>query len=139
MRYIQAIAGALTGAPWYAYVFLIYVLYIGIKATKTQTVWLPKIFIILVIISGLFLFRLIVHYGLRPASLAIYLGATLLGSILGWLLVSDIQLKVDRDKKLITLPGTYSTLILFTSIFVVRYFWGYMDAVHSSMVQTSGY
>lgn len=122
----------MTGAPWWAYAILIYLLSIGFKAIKPQIIGLPKLFILPIIITRLLAKNLFNHYNCRFDNLTIFILSLGIGGIISCLLFKSTNLKIDRANKTITLPGGYGTLILLLSIFIIRYFWGYMETTHSS-------
>ena len=48
----QFIAKTILGTPWWAWSVLLYLLFIGTKALQTRVVYLPKLFIIPVVLSA---------------------------------------------------------------------------------------
>jgi hypothetical protein len=133
---VKKLLGALIGAPWWAYILLIYLLWIGFQATKPRAIWLPKLFIGPVIFIGLFLVNIFRTYGADPTALGLYLVAILVGITIGWLLVRHTIVVADKAKNSINLPGSYVPLMLFLAIFVFKYCEGYISAVHPELSQT---
>ncbi len=132
---MQKLMNNLPMAPWWAYIILIYLIYVGVKGTKTRTLWLPKIFIAPVIFIGLSLANVLGSYGANVTAWALYLAAILVAIVLGWLTVSRTALAFDKAKVLITLPGTYVNLILFLCIFTIKFYFGYREATQLDLRQ----
>ncbi|OJW72873.1 MAG: hypothetical protein BGO68_00530 [Candidatus Amoebophilus sp. 36-38] len=133
---MRNIISILTGAPWWVYIILVYLLYIGFRAIKPRTIWLPKLFILPIIITGLLTRNLFTRHSFQLDNLAMYILSLGIGGIISWLIFKNTKLIFDRAKRLVTLPGGYTTLILFMSIFVIRYFWGYIEATHPTPLPT---
>jgi len=128
MNYIINI---LTGTPLKVWILLWYLTYTGIKAIKPQTIWLPKLFILPLIITALSVASLLKQPNImQPTIWYSYCAFFVLGGLMGWLFFRNTHLIIDRSTKSIILPGGYITLFLLISIFVLNYFWGYMHAVH---------
>lgn len=117
----------LEGTPWLVYLLFFYLLAIGLKARKTSTASLYRLFIIPVVFTIWSLYSLSDHI----ADKIIFWGSGLLvGTLIGWLLTHKHAIHFDREKKLVTLPGTYTTLVLVMAIFFVKYFFGYNYATN---------
>jgi hypothetical protein len=122
---LLAIKLTLQYTPWWVYLLLAYVIFIGIKASKSRTVSLRKLFILPVIFLALSLEMLVSHFDLNTLSICTWLGSVLLGSLIGALLVVRQPITVDRDKKALHLGGSWSTMILIFIIFSGKYYCGY--------------
>ena len=129
---IKFIIKILIGAPLKAWLFLFYLIHIGIKAIKPQSMRLPQLLILPLVVIGFSIADLLTPSNhIQPDEMwNIYLISGIVGAIIGWLIYRNIQLIVDRAQWLVTLPGGYITLILLLSIFLLNYFWGYMEAAH---------
>jgi hypothetical protein len=115
--------------PWWVYLLLAYVIFIGIKASKSRTVSLRKLFILPIIFLALSLEMLITHFDLNGLSVCTWIGSVLLGSAIGALLVVRQPITVDHNKKTLHLGGSWSTMILIFMIFAGKYYCGY--ALHA--------
>lgn len=108
--------------PWWVWGILAYLIFVGIKATRTHTLSLPKLFIIPLILIAL-------KYTLFFSKQAIlYVGCIGLGFALGWMMSMRMPLKILKQKKAIELPGTYVTLVLFLGFFLIKYVFGYWES-----------
>ncbi|HSX25691.1 MAG TPA: hypothetical protein VLE89_01620 [Chlamydiales bacterium] len=121
---------ALKETPWWVYVLFIYLVIIGLTATRPRTFSLKKLFIfplILTIWNILWLLeRLQAHYGL----FLFWPFGLIVGGYLGWIMVRSWKISIEKSKQSITLPPTWSTLILILLIFAIRYFFVYNYEVH---------
>ncbi len=130
---IQTVIEAILGTPWWAWVGLAYLLFIGIRALKPSIkriqniLILPTIFLILSL-QGLF-------RSFTLLNLTIWLFAVCIGAGFSLLLHKSISIKADRINHLIALPGTRTTLFIVLFIFAVKYYFGYQMAVNPSRIQ----
>ncbi len=134
---MKLLISTLTGAPWWVYIILAYVSWIGFQATKPHTIWLPKIFLAPVIFVCLSLVNILHSYGAHFIVLTLYGAALLVGSGLSWLLISLTGAVFDKDQILITLPGSYANLILFLSNFAIKFYWTYIEALYPNLTQVN--
>jgi hypothetical protein len=121
--------GVVTGAPWWVYVLFVYLVSIGIKATKPRTVSEKKLLLLPVIfliwsVYGLFQKVLLGFHSL----ILIWVLFVSLGAYLGIKEVHSWKILRDKERGEITIPGNYSTLVLILSIFVFKFLWGYFYA-----------
>jgi hypothetical protein len=121
-NFVLAIIG---GTPLWVWLLLGYLIFIGIKATKTQTIYLPKLFILPTIFIAL-KYKLL----LTPKDLSffIYILTLIIGGSLGWFFGQRIKAKFFKTTKTIELPGNYATLILIIIFFTMKYIFGYWQA-----------
>ena len=50
---IKFIIHTIIGTPWWVWIILVYLLFVGIKALKPRIVYLPKLFIIPAVLSSM--------------------------------------------------------------------------------------
>ncbi len=120
----------LTGAPWWAYLLLIYMLIVGLKARRPFEIPLRRLLLLSLGFTAWGISGLFSRDGLEPLHLAIWCGSLLLGGALGWQMISSLPLEVNRDKASIRFPGGYSLLSLFLTIFAVKYCLGIAGGMH---------
>lgn len=111
--------------PWWVYVLLIYLIYIGVKASKTRVVKLPVIFIIPLIFVGISLHTLFSSFSIDGVAMLTWLCAILFGLMLGWRQIYHYVLRVDKEHQLIQVPGTWSTLTIVLAMFAAKYYFSY--------------
>ena len=123
---MKGIIHLLTGVPWWVSALLVYLLYIGFKATRPRTIWLPRLFILPTILTSLLLTGLLQKSNVQV--LAAYFVSFMVGSVISWLIFRKIQLTFDKPKLIVHLPGSYIRLILLISPFTFKYYCGYTEA-----------
>ena len=129
---MNKIINILSGTPWWVYIVFCYVLYVGFKASKPRTVHLYQIFILPSVFGIWSLMNFIRIWNGSLIQLAWWIGMLTLGLILGYPLHKGQDITIDKKTKLVKLPGTWATLILVLSIFVVKYYFGYSCATAAS-------
>lgn len=125
--------------PWWVYLLLLYLISIGIRASKTNIVLLKKLFIIPIIITFMSVHTLIASFAISAFTITTWSGAILIGTILGWLQIYRLTLKVDKQHALIQVPGTWSTMIIIIIIFATKYYFGYELSVDPNLVDQTGF
>lgn len=111
--------------PWWLYPTVTYLIIVGFTATKPRVVSvkhtfiLPGLFLVLSVASLLYT----VHASLT--NIAFWLLAIVAGSGVGWLYCLSLKIKAVKDKPLLYLPGTWSVLFIFLTIFAVRSYYGF--------------
>lgn len=122
---LQAIWLTLKFTPWYVYLIFFYCLFIGLKCTKDGVVSIYKMMIIPVVFVCLSLESLFTNFKLDALLVYGYVGALILGVLLGALQGKLQNVSVDNDKKLIAIPGTWSTFFIIMVIFCSKYYLSY--------------
>lgn len=113
--------------PRWVFAIFFYLLWIGIKATRERTVLLPALFIMPTVFLALKARTLI---SANSKTLLLYFGAFILAATISYLFASRIRIKIDKQNKLITLPGSWHTLIIVLTIFSLKYVFGYLNSQH---------
>lgn len=114
----------LSHTPAYAFFIFFYLLFAGIKASKDRVVSIYKTAFIAV---AFFLLSIggVTKLKLHPSLILAYLSIIILSGLVGWFRVSRAKIFVDKEKKLISLPGSWITLGLLLAIFSSKYYLGY--------------
>lgn len=115
----------LRGTPLWVYAIFAYILFIGIRATKPQKTSFYKMLILPIVFLFLTLYK---KYNLELSHLLIYAVALIIGILIGWILTSKLKITVDKTTKMVSMPGTYSVLILSLAFFVIKYYVGFTYA-----------
>jgi len=124
----------LSYTPWFIYVLLILLINVGVKASKTQVLPLQRLFIMPVLFTGLAIHTLVTSVAFSSWNIASLVASLLVAALLGWWNASRYRIKVDKQKKLIQTPGSWSTLIIILAIFASKYYIGYQLAVHPQLL-----
>ena len=110
------------GTPLYVWVILVYLLFVGIKSLNTRIIYLPKLFIIPLVL-------LTIKYKTFLSSDAItFFLAIILGAIWSFFIHKNDTIKIVKDSLSVELPGNHSTLIILISFFLVKYYFGYLNS-----------
>ena len=117
----------ISGTPTWVWFVFGYLIFIGIRATRTRIVYIPKLFIIPLVLSGL-------KYKVFMASnISVWLGYFLclaLASFVSYKYSAMQKIKIIYLRMSVQLPGSYWTLIVLMAFFVVKYFFGYISATN---------
>jgi hypothetical protein len=122
--------------PVWVYLILIYLIVVGVKASKTRVVKLQRIFVIPAILAVMS-----VHSLMTTITLVDYLIvsswiiAMLIGILLGWWQVKRLDIQIDKKRLLIQIPGTWSTMYILITIFVTKYYFGYEKATNPILME----
>lgn len=108
--------------PIWVWGILLYLLYVGIQALKPRIVTLDKL-----IFLPLALIALKFRVFLSPDAW-IYLIGLSAGLFAGFAKVRNSPIKVLKDIKSIQIPGSSSLIVILLGFFVMRYFFGYLQA-----------
>lgn len=122
--------GTLLDTPWWVYVLFVLLVIIGLKSLKPRMIPFKRLLILPLVFMiwnvGWLAERLQGH--LFPFFFwGIGLG---LGAIIGWRTVLFWKIRADRHRKLISIPGNWTTLIFILLVFATRYFFVYNYEMH---------
>ncbi len=131
---MESLWSALSGAPWWAYALLIYLLSIGIQSIWPRTITVKRLLLLPLLFAAWSFYSLYGKLALGFLSLLpVWVVFLAIGAYLGVREVHEWHFKKDRHKGEITIPGNYSTLILMLLIFILKFFWGYYYATHTEI------
>ena len=121
--------------PWWVFLIFVYLLRVGINATKPRIISLNKILILPAIFLFISINSFITTFQISTLLLSTYSLSLLIGIGGGWLLVRNLNLKFDQQNNLIKVPGSFTTLILTLIIFSTKYYFGYSIATNPSVTE----
>jgi hypothetical protein len=114
-----------TDTPWWVYIFFVFLILVGLQSTKPRTIPIKRI----VILPAIFMVWNILWLAERTEgqlSLAAFLIlGFIVGSFIGWQTAQAWHIYADHKRKLISVPGTWTTLIFILLVFSVRYYFVY--------------
>ncbi len=113
------------GTPTWVWLLLAFLIYVGSKALFDRTIEVKKLLIMPIV----FLLMTVSHVK-DPVMYGVFL---VLGAIVGFLSCFKNKIKVDREHRLLRVPGSPLPLILIILVFVKNYFYGYEQSVHPEM------
>lgn len=117
----------ISGTPTWVWFVFGYLIFIGIRATRTRIVYIPKLFIIPLVLSGL------KYKVFMVGNIAVWLGYFIclaLTSFASYKYTVMQKIKIITPRMSVQLPGSYWTLIVLMAFFVVKYFFGYISATN---------
>lgn len=120
----------LINTPWWVYVLFVILMIIGLKATKPRAVPFHRI----ILLPGIFTIWNIAWLADRLQGhlflFIFWVIGLIIGAFIGWQTVLSWKVHFDPHRKLISLPGTWTTLIFIFLVFAVRYFFVYNYETH---------
>lgn len=116
--------GILIGTPVWVWGILGYLVYVGVQALKPRTISLNRL-IIMPIVFIAFKYRIFAQ-----PNAWIYFSLLTVGIIVGYLKVRKAPIKVFKESKTMEIPGSSLMIILFISIFVLKFYAGYLQATN---------
>ncbi|MGR3888798.1 DUF6622 family protein [Pseudomonas sp. 1152_12] len=122
----------LQGTPLWVYAVYLWICYYGIKAclvgreNRRSLMILPVVLVVWSLMS------------LAPSILSsgAWVCGALVGSLLGMLLFNADGARLDANGETLVLPGTWKPLLISQLFFVVKYYFGYQQAVHPLFLST---
>ena len=125
----EKILHIISGTPLWVWFVLYYLLVVGIKATKERDVYLPKLFIIPVVLTAM-KYKIFIN-----ATMDIwitYFITLIIGLMIGYMVAS--REKIEVSNMMVRLQGSYQTLIILLLFFSVKYIFGYLNAAHPELI-----
>ena len=120
---LSSLLKIISGTPTWVWFVLGYLIFIGIRSTGTRIVYIPKLFVIPLVLSGL------KYKVFMTNSISVWIGYLIclfLSSFLSYKHSAMRKIKIIKESMSVKLPGTYWTLIVLMGFFVVKYFFGYI-------------
>ncbi len=118
----------LTHTPWWVYLLFAYILFVGIAAMKLRSVPVFQLFIVPTILTVLSIHTLVGRIGDHFLYIIPWGIAAAIGIAIGWVEMKRLNIVVDREKRLLKIPGSVFTLILLLVFFGCKYYYGFMSA-----------
>lgn len=120
------------GTPWWVFVIFGYLVFVGISAMKDRNVYIPRMFIVPVILIFI-KFRFFATAPV-PQILEFAVGMAV-GLGFGYLRALAIPVVLARTHGALYLrmPGSLETIVLFMGFFAIRYVFGYMESQHHDL------
>ena len=130
----------LINIPWWVYVIFFYSISKGINMSETRIVQISKliIFPILFFLLSIHTMKDILIY---PTNLDVlhWIIAIMIGTALGWIHLSSLGIKIDKEKPKAEIPGSFIPLGIFIFLFFANYFFFYKIALNPQIVDQAWY
>lgn len=122
---LPSILHIIAGTPTWVWCVFGYLIFIGLRATRPRIVYIPKLFIVPLILSSI---KYKVFLACPPKLWISYFACLALASFLSYRRSLQKPVTFIPEKLSVKLPGTYSTLIALIAFFLIKYVFGYMNA-----------
>lgn len=119
----------LQGAPWWVYIALAYVVYIGFRSSRARVMPVFTAFPIPFLAMTWSLFRVYSLRALGAEFIVAFVVSVVAGMILGYNFLYEKPTAIDKKQHLMFMPGTYVVLILLLCVFSIKFYFGYLNAV----------
>lgn len=136
---MESVMRILNGFPWWVWALLAYIVLRGLKAAKERVVSVNTLFYLPILFIAFSLYSLHSRYALSPFPYLIWAASVALFSFGTVKLLTSLQIAVDKKKMLLHLPGTWSTLLLMLTVFLVKTSLGVLSAVHPEWKDSFAY
>lgn len=134
---METLLEILEETTWWVYLIFLYLLVIGCNAARRRTMSLKKIFVLPAVLLLWFFFEFYEWWPGTWTALFYWLLSLAAGIGLGWFTVHKWKIYVDRQRKIIILPGTWSTLALAMLFFFIRYGFALYYRTHGDISHTA--
>lgn len=120
----------LTNTPWWVYIFFIFLVFIGLRGTKPRTVPINQILLLPTIFAIWNILWLAERTQEHLYLIWFWIVGLFVGCFIGWQTVMAWHIYADHKRKVISLPGTWTTLIFILLVFCARYYFVYTYEYH---------
>lgn len=124
MNGLEAVFEILKHVPPFVWGILAYLLYVGIKALKPREVSVYRLTLIPLVLIAL------KYKILMSPDVWVYFVAIAVGVLVGFYKVKNDPIEILKERKSIRIPGSSSLIVILLGIFVVKYYFGYLQAVN---------
>jgi len=131
---METIWQAAIHTPWWVYLLLSYLIAVGIKASKMRIIPFWKVFLLPTIFLFMSIQSLTTIEMIKYLSVGSWIVAMLVGILFGWWQVKHLDIKIDKKRSLIQIPGSWDTLLVMLIIFIGQYYFGYEKATNPVVV-----
>ncbi len=127
----------IANTPWWVFAILVYLIRVGLLATRSRVVHIRRMLTVPLIFIGLSFVSLYNNPQLSNNQIAMWVGAFSIGSILGWLQFKALKIKaVKKTSSFLYVPGTWSLLTIILTMFAIRYYYGYENTIDPAIAQS---
>jgi hypothetical protein len=126
---------AIANTPWWVFALFVYLIKVGYTATRPRIIPINAMLIIPTIFLALATIGLFKLTNLNGVRFAWWLSAIIVGGSLGWHLCKSMGITAIKDSQRIHVPGTWSVLIIFLILFIIKYFLNYEMTTHADFLK----
>ncbi len=115
----------LLGTPSWVWLVFLYLLFIGIKSTRSHNVPLVKVLLI----------PIILNYITFNSSRHVLLPAIILmiSAMISFYMHRGMSVEIKKDSKSLIVPGSYIPLFIYIIFFSIKYYFGYLNSVSPAL------
>ena len=122
--------------PFWVWIIFGYIIFIGIKLSKTHIVYIPKLLIMPIIFTSM-KYKIFIDGGMDI--LLQYLSGLLSGLFIGYLLESKKSIKVIKESFSVELQGSYKIFIILMLFFIIKFIFGHTKHMDLELYMEYGY
>jgi hypothetical protein len=127
----------IANTPWWVFVLLVYLIRVGLGATRSRIVPVRRLLILPTIFIALSFVSMYNNMQLTFDHVLIWSAAFMIGSCLGWLQFKALKIKAVKNRASLYVPGTWSLLVIIIILFCVKYYYGYQNAIDPTKLQSN--
>lgn len=132
---MEAVSQFIAHTPLWVYVLFVYLIFRGINGLKPGDTTLVKVAIIPVAFTLWGLAELARLYGMALDAITIWIVGLAIGAVIGYLILRNASITVDRATGIIHRPADFTLLPLIILIFAVKYTFGAIGATSPDLLQ----
>jgi hypothetical protein len=111
----------LQNSPWWVYVLLALLIGFGLQALRSRTVPIWRLMIVPIVFIGWGIASVFAQSKVPTFFIADWLVGAAIGGIIAWIGARRLDIRIDRARRSVTLPGSARPLIRNILIFTVKY------------------
>lgn len=120
--------------PWWVYLLFVYLIFISYRATKTKIVSLKRLVLIPIIFVFIALHTLLTLVTPSIETILVAFITALIGGIFGWLHIRSLNIKFDKRRALLQIPGSWLTMALILIVCITKFMFSYELALDPKIV-----
>ena len=131
-----ALRETLIHASW-VYLMFVYCVCVGLKASKDSVVQFTKLLIVPALFVYFSLLQILQGFHVTLPVILVYVCSLFLACFAGFFVARLKEVIVDKEKKLVSLKGSWSTMIMVLLIFFTQFYFGYSISADPQMLQNT--
>lgn len=137
MNTLPLIQNIISAHPWWVYVLYIYLLKIGLVACKNNNINIYRAFVLPTIIISLSIYTATKYLNIQVMLILAFIIGKTVGLTSGWLSLKNKMIWVDKKNHLLTMPGSFNTLVLILIFLTTRIGFTYMLAKEPYLINNT--
>ncbi len=125
------------GVPSWVIILFFVLLYMGIKRCQTRVVSVKRLLIVPIVFTYMSLRGASQLFHFSVLSLVLLIAGALIGFGVGHWQVRNTEVKADKDRYLVQIPGSMSMLIMLMLVFLIEFFIHFSIDAHIGIAATA--